>query len=95
MRRREFIAGLASAAAAWPIAAQARQSATPEIKTLYADAPELLAVQYGAGMNSSIAALAARNNAMRCDAVCRARVRGRGSFEDLVTSCRGALTTFC
>jgi hypothetical protein len=80
MRRREFIAGLGSAAA-WPIAAQAQQSATPEIKTLYTDAPELLAIQYGVGMKSSITALAAYNNAMWCDAVCRAHDRP-GEFHE-------------
>jgi hypothetical protein len=80
MRRREFIAGLGSAAA-WPIAAQAQQPVTPEIKTLYTDAPELLAIQYGAGMKSSITALAAYNNAMWCDAVCRAHDRP-GEFHE-------------
>ena len=78
MRRREFIAGLGSAAA-WPIAAQ--ESVTPEIKTLYAGSPELLAIQYGAGMKSSITALAAYNNAMWCDAVCRAHDRP-GEFHE-------------
>jgi hypothetical protein len=80
MRRREFIAGLGSAAA-WPIAAPAQQSATSETNTLYTDSPELLAIQYGAGMESSITALAAYNNAMWCDAVCRAHDRP-GEFHE-------------
>jgi len=80
MRRREFIAGLGSAAA-WPIAAPAQQLATTETNTLYTDSPELLALQYGAGMKSSITALAAYNNAMWCDAVCRAHDRP-GEFHE-------------
>jgi hypothetical protein len=80
MRRREFIAGLGSAAA-WPITAQAQQSATPETRTLGTDLPELSAIQYGAGVRSSITALAAYNNAIWCDAVCRAHDRP-GEFHE-------------
>jgi hypothetical protein len=80
MRRREFIAGLGSAAA-WPIVAQAQQSAIPKIKTLYTGSPELSAIQYEAGMKSGITALAAYNNAMWCDAVCRAHDRP-GEFHE-------------
>jgi hypothetical protein len=53
------------AAASWPLAARAQRSATPEI----------------AGMTSSIAALAARNNAIWCDTVCRAHDRP-GEFQE-------------
>jgi hypothetical protein len=80
MRRRWFIAGL-GAAAAWPIVTQAQQSATPEVKTPLTDTPERLAVQSGAGMKSNITALAACNNAMWCDAVCRAHDRP-GEFQE-------------
>jgi hypothetical protein len=80
MRRREFIAGLGSAMA-WPIAARAQQSATPDIKTPDADLPGVSAIQAGAGMKSSITALAAHNNAMWCDAVCRAHDRP-GEFHE-------------
>jgi hypothetical protein len=80
MRRREFIAGLGSAAA-WPIAGQAQRLATTEIKTLYTGSPELFAIQYEAGMKGSITALAAYNNAMWCDAVCRAHDRP-GEFRE-------------
>lgn len=74
MRRREFIAGLGSALA-WPIAARAQQSATPDIKTPDTELPGSSAIQAGAEMKSSITALAAHNNAMWCDAVCRAHDR--------------------
>jgi hypothetical protein len=80
MRRRGFIAGL-GAAAAWPIVMQAQQSATPEIPLPLADTPERSAVQSGAGMKSNITALAAYNNAMWCDAVCRAHGRP-GEFQE-------------
>jgi hypothetical protein len=80
MRRREFIAGLGGTAA-WPIAAQAQRPATPEIGTLYTDSREPLAIQYGAGMKSSITARAAYNNAMWCDTVCRAHDRP-GEFHE-------------
>lgn len=74
MRRREFIAGLGPAMA-WPIAARAQQSVTPDIETPDTDLPGLSAIQAGAEMKSSITALAAHNNAMWCDAVCRAHDR--------------------
>jgi hypothetical protein len=57
-----------------PIAARAQQSATPDIKTPSIDLPKLSAIQTGAGMKDSITALAAHNNAMWCDAVCRAQI---------------------
>lgn len=80
MRRREFIAGVGSAAA-WPVAAQVQPSAIPAIKAHYTDIAEPLAIQYGAGMKSSITALAAYNNAVWCDAVCRAHDRP-GEFHE-------------
>lgn len=80
MRRREFIAGLGSAAA-WPIAARAQRSATPEIRTLDTGSSAPFAIQYGAGMTSSITALAAHNNAIWCDTVCRAHGRP-GEFHE-------------
>ncbi|MBR0685370.1 hypothetical protein JQ594_05550 [Bradyrhizobium manausense] len=73
MRRREFIAGLGSAMG-WPIAARAQQSAIPHI-TLDTGLSEQSAIQVGAEMRSGITALAAHNNAMWCDAVCRAHDR--------------------
>jgi hypothetical protein len=66
---------------AWPIAARAQQSATPDIKTPDADLPGVSAIQAGAGMKSSISALAAHNNAMWCDAVFRAHDRP-GEFHE-------------
>jgi hypothetical protein len=80
MKRREFIAGI-GAAASWPLAASAQRSATPEIETLYTGSAEPFAIQYGAGMTSSITALAAYNNAIWCDTVCRAHDRP-GEFHE-------------
>jgi len=65
----------------WPIAVQAQPSGTSDIKTPYAHSPEPSAVQYGSGMKSSIKTQAAYNNAMWCDAVCRAHDRP-GEFHD-------------
>jgi hypothetical protein len=67
----------------WPIAVQAQPSGTAGTKTPCAHAPEPLAIQYGSGMKSSIKALAAYNNAMWCDAVCRAHDRP-GEFHDVL-----------
>ncbi len=80
MERREFI-GLIGGAASWPLAAQAQRSATPEIGTLYTGSPEPFAIQYGAGLTSSITALAAYNNAIWCDTACRAHDRP-GEFHE-------------
>ena len=80
MRRREFVAGLGSAAA-WSIAAQAQQSAKPEIKPLHDDAAVLSDIRNGMAMKSRTVALAARNNTMWCDAVCRAQGRP-GEFHE-------------
>ena len=80
MERREFI-GLIGGAASWPLAAQAQRSATPEIGTLYTGSPGPFAIQYGAGLTSSITALAAYNNAIWCDTVCRAHDRP-GEFHE-------------
>jgi hypothetical protein len=65
---------------AWSIAARAQQSTTPDIKTPDT-VPMLSAIQAGASMKSSIMALAAHNNAMWCDAVCRAHDRP-GEFHE-------------
>jgi hypothetical protein len=67
MRRREFIVGLG--AAAGPIVARAQP--TPVIGFLHC----------GTGMERGITALAAHNNALWCDAVCRAHGRP-GEFHD-------------
>lgn len=73
MHRREFVAGLGSAMA-WPIAARAQQPVIPDT-TLDTHLLKLPAIQVGAEMRSGITALAAHNNAIWCDAVCRARDR--------------------
>src|SRR3954464_2111305 len=82
MRRREFIAGLA-AATVWPIAARAQQSPTPDIKSPDTDLSRLSPIQAGAGMKSISIALAAQNNAIWCDAVCRAHDRP-GEFHEVL-----------
>jgi hypothetical protein len=69
MRRREFVAGF-SAVGAWPLTARAAAGNTGD-RFLHS----------GAGMKRSITALAAHNNALWCDAVCRAHDRP-GEFYD-------------
>jgi hypothetical protein len=80
MRRREFIAGVGSTMS-WPIAARAQQSMTSGTKAPDSDLPGLSAIQAAAGMKSNITLLAAHNNAMWCDAVCRAHNRP-GEFHE-------------
>ena len=48
MRRREFLGVLSGAAATWPLAARAQQSALPVIGLLQLGSPEALANRVGA-----------------------------------------------
>jgi putative ABC transport system substrate-binding protein len=57
MRRREFIAGLGSAAA-WPVVARAQQAAMPVIGFLSSGSPDLVAGQL-AGFRKGLADLVA------------------------------------
>jgi hypothetical protein len=66
---------------AWQITARAQQSATPDIQMTETDLPWPSAIQAGSGMKSNITALAAHNNAMWCDEVCRAHDRP-GEFHE-------------
>ncbi len=82
MRRRDFIAGLG--AAAWPLAfagiapiAAAERKRSGARRRVTRNAPR----RYGVRMKKNIMALAARNNALWCDAVCRAHDRP-GEFHD-------------
>ena len=65
-------------AAAWPLAVRAQQDAWGSPQT--AADPKRFG-RYGAGMKRSITDLAAHNNALWCDAVCRAHDRP-GEFYD-------------